>query len=170
MQILYAQTAAIDIYKSQIIKSGELWGSYCLKYELGSESADIDEYYDIPQAYSALDQESAFKKKSSTRKIEICFDIDGVLFSRTEDKNYSNAIPNKGIIELLQKIHGKGFRIVLHTARGSRTGKNWIEITKKQLQRNDIPYDELRFEKPGSDFYIDDKNISVKKLKKILGL
>ena len=70
----------------------------------------------------------------------------------------------------MQKIHGKGFRIVLHTARGSRTGKNWIEITKKQLQRNDIPYDELRFEKPGSDFYIDDKNISVKKLKKILGL
>ncbi len=169
-KFLYAQTAAIDIYKTQIIKSGELWGSHCMKYELGSESADIDEYYDIPQAYSALDQESTIKKNFSFQKIEICFDIDGVLFSRTKDKNYSKAKPNKGIIELLQKIHDKGIRIVLHTARGSRTGKNWIEITKKQLEKNDIPYDELKFEKPGSDFYIDDKNITVKKLKKILGL
>ena len=125
-KFLYAQTAAVDIYKSQIIKSGELWGNYCLKYELGSESADIDEYYDIPQAYSALDQELA-TKKSSVKNIEICFDIDGVLFSRTKDKNYSNALPNKGILELLQKIHDKGFRlyyIQLEVVERAKTGLN----------------------------------------------
>ena len=169
-KFLYAQTAAIDIYKNHIIKSGELWGDYCLKYELGNESADIDEYYDIPQAYSALDQQLAIKKNSSSEKMEICFDIDGVLFSRTADKNYVNGIPNKGIIKLLRKIHEKGIKIVLHTARGSKTGKDWSELTKKQLEKNNIPYDELKFKKPGSDFYIDDKSISIKKLKKILDL
>lgn len=53
---IYAQTAALDIYKIENILSGNLWGSYCLKYEFGNVNADIDEYFDLPHAYSALDQ------------------------------------------------------------------------------------------------------------------
>lgn len=164
---IYAQTAALDIYKTESIIKGELWGDYCLKYELGMESADIDEYYDFPSAYSAFDQLNLIGSSSDSKKLEICFDIDGVLFSRTFDGNYENAIPNVGIISLLQTLKEKGFLIVLHTARGSKTGKNWKEITKKQLMENNIPYDELIFNKPGSDFYIDDRGISIKRLRKI---
>lgn len=166
-QNIYAQTAAIDIYKTSNIESNELWGNYCLKYELGTVSADIDTYYDYPKAYSALDQLNALKKFEKGGNVEICFDIDGVIFSRSMDNEYNSSKPNNGVVNLIKVLKNKGFKIVLHTARGSKTGKDWAEVTKKQLLENNIPFDELKFGKPGSDFYIDDKSISIKNLKKL---
>ena len=84
---IFAQTAAIDIYKKDVIQSGELWGNYCLKYEFGNVSADIDNYFDYPLAYSALDQLEVKRKIKNGEEVEICCDIDGVLFSRTSNKN-----------------------------------------------------------------------------------
>ena len=166
---IYAQTAAIDIYKTEFIFKNQLWGDYCLKYELGMEAADIDEYYDFPSAYSAFDQLNLIKSAiKENKRIEICFDIDGVLFSRTFDGNYENATPNKGIISFVKTLKEKGFVIILHTARGTKTGIDWKEITKKPLLDHNIPYDKLVFNKPGSDFYVDDRGISIKLLKKIV--
>ena len=169
-QNIYAQTAAIDIYKKDVIKSGELWGNYCLKYEFGNVSADIDNYFDYPMAYNALDQLDIKKKIKNGEQVEICCDIDGVLFSRTSNNQYDSAFPNIGIINLLTLIKNNGIKVVLHTARGSKTGKNWEEFTKKQLAKYDIPFDELKFGKPGSDFYIDDKSITMHQLKKMFNL
>lgn len=169
-QNIYAQTAAIDIYKKDIIQSGELWGNYCLKYEFGNVSADIDNYFDYPSAYSALDQLEVKNKIQNGLEVEICCDIDGVLFSRTSNNQYDYAVPNIGIINLLVLLKNKGCKLVLHTARGSKTGKDWEEVTKKQLEKYKIPFDELKFGKPGSDFYIDDKSINIQKLKKIINL
>ena len=166
-QMIYAQTAAIDIYRRNVIESGKLWGDYCLKYEFGNVSADIDTYFDYPKAYSSLDQLEAKSKIEKGEQIEICCDIDGVLFSRSNKNNYYDVYPNKGIIRLLQFIKKKGCRLILHTARGVKTGKNWEEVTRNYLKNNKIPFDELRFGKPSSDFYIDDKSISIKKLAKM---
>jgi len=169
-QNIYAQTAAIDIYKKDIIQSGELWGNYCLKYEFGKVSADIDNYFDYPLAYGALDQLEVKKKIKNGQEVEICCDIDGVLFSRTSNNQYDAAYPNIGIINLLISLKNKGCKLVLHTARGSKTGKDWEEVTKKQLAKYNIPFDHLRFGKPGSDFYIDDKSVDIHQLKKIFNL
>ena len=165
---LYAQTAAIDIYQTNNILSGFLWGNYCLKYEIGEEAADIDNYYDFPRAYSSLDQLNALKKLKRGEKLEICFDIDGVLFSRTHDNDYSFGIPNEGIISLIRKLSQAGHSIILHTARGSKTGTDWRITTEKQMKKYKIPYDNLIFQKPGSDFYIDDKFITVKNFYKLM--
>ena len=167
---LYAQTAAIDIYKTRNILEGNLWGDHCLKYEFGNISADINDYFDFIGAYGSLDQFELINKIKKREIIEICFDIDGVIFSRTANNNYSEAIPNKGVIKFVKLLHAMGFKIILHTARGSKTGINWENLTRLQLRENDIPFNKLIFGKPGSEFYIDDRSISIKKLKDILNL
>ena len=132
---IYAQTAAIDIYKTESIMNNQLWGNYCLKYELGMESADIDEYYDFPSAYSAFDQLNLKRVSLKNKKNEICFDIDGVLFSRTFDGNYENAVPNKGIISFLKTLKEKGFLIV------------FIQLGYKNRKRLERNYQKTTFKK-----------------------
>ena len=65
--MIYVQTAAIDIYRRNVIESGKLWGDY-LKYEFGNVSADIDTYLDYPKAYSSLDQLEAKSKIEKENK------------------------------------------------------------------------------------------------------
>ncbi|MCR8539426.1 MAG: hypothetical protein JJ848_003625 [Prochlorococcus marinus CUG1439] len=164
---LFGQTGAVDIYSTTSIKKGSLWGNYCLKYEFGNVAADLDEYYDFPAAYGSLDQLNLKVNGELNSQIEICFDIDGVLFSRSKENDYSDIYPNHGAIKLLQSLHSNGYRIILHTARGSKTGKDWSDITEDQLRSFSIPYDELLFGKPGSDFYIDDRSITLSQLKSL---
>jgi len=164
---LFAQTAAIDIYKVQITKTGSLWGDYCLKFELGQYNADIDYYFDIPSAYSALDYLEIEKKIINNKPIEISFDIDGVIFSRTLKQNYVEVEPNYWVIKFINFLFEKGCKIIIFTARGSKTGKDWKKITIAQLKKYSVSYSELVFGKPGSDFYVDDKSISLEKLKKL---
>ena len=66
---------------------------------------------------------------------------------------------------ILSNLHEKGCKIIIFTARGSKTGKDWKKITIKQLKKYSVSYSELVFGKPGSDFYVDDKSISLEKLK-----
>ena len=47
----------------------------------------------------------------------------------------------------------------MFTARGSATGLNHEELTKKQLETWDVNYTELIFGKPNADYYIDDKSL-----------
>ena len=162
---LFAQTAAIDIYKVEIIKNGSLWGDYCLKFELGYYNADIDYSFDIPLAYSALDYLEVERKIINNKTIEISFDIDGVIFSRNLIQNYSEVEPNYWVIDFINFLSEKGCKIIIFTARGTKTGKDWKKITISQLEKYSVSYDELVFGKPGSDFYVDDKNISLERLK-----
>ena len=51
--------------------------------------------------------------------------------------------------------------VTLFTARGSATGKDWVETTKLQLKKWGVLYDQLLFGKPAGDIYIDDKAINI---------
>lgn len=158
---LLAQTASIDIYRDEILSQGKLWGNHILAYYHGDVKADIDSATDIISAYHCYDLLKA-KKSTLNQSITICFDIDGVIFSRVPDGDYSKALPYQPVIDILEKLYkSHKFTIILYTARGSRTGKDWISTTEKSLEKYNIKYHHLIFGKPYADFYVDDRSTSL---------
>ncbi|MBN1451863.1 MAG: hypothetical protein JW963_12675 [Anaerolineales bacterium] len=97
-------------------------------------------------------------------KKTFCFDIDGVIATLAPVTNYDQAQPQRETIELINRLYDQGHRIILFTARGSATGIDWTEITRRQMAEWGVKYHELRFGKPAADFYIDDKLITIEQL------
>ena len=95
------------------------------------------------------------------KKEELVFvDIDGVLCKNTWG-NYENAAPIKKNIKLINKIYEDGNTIIIWTSRGTLTGIDWCDLTKKQLSDWKVEYHELRFNKPYYDFFIEDRAGSI---------
>jgi len=90
-----------------------------------------------------------------------CFDIDGVIMTIVDNNNYRKALPIEKMIKTVNLLYDKGHYIILHTARGSLIKKNWESVTKNQLKKYKVKYHELIFNKPGADYYIDDKMLSI---------
>ena len=74
--------------------------------------------------------------------------------------NYKNAKPYMERIKKINKLYDEGKLIIYWTARGSRTGINWFQLTLKQLNDWGCKFTELRTDKPNYDLFIDDKNIN----------
>jgi dTDP-glucose 4,6-dehydratase len=89
-------------------------------------------------------------------------DIDGVIATLVGDLDYSQCSPNREVIEAINAMAEAGHRIILHTARGSSTGRDWRAVTESQLRQWGLRYDELFFGKPAADLYIDDRLVTVK--------
>jgi len=89
------------------------------------------------------------------------FDIDGTLCSLVKNAEYTKAQPLKERIKKVNDLYNEGHYIKLYTARGSTTGINWEETTKKQLEKWNLKYHELLMNcKPHGDLFIDDKAIN----------
>ena len=88
-------------------------------------------------------------------------DVDGVVASLVPDNDYAKAEPLDGTIEAINRLHARGHRIVMFTARGSATGLDWEAVTRAQFQRWGLHFHELRFGKPAGDYYVDDRLLSV---------
>ncbi len=89
------------------------------------------------------------------------FDIDGTLCSLVKNAEYTKAQPLKERIKKVNDLYNEGHYIKLYTARGSTTGINWEETTKKQLEKWDLKYHELLMNcKPHGDLFVDDKAIN----------
>ena len=101
-------------------------------------------------------------------KKTFCFDIDGVIATLVKDLEYEKAAPINNTIGLINKLYELGHRIIMFTARGTMTKKDWRSLTKQQIESWGVYYHELKFGKPAADYYIDDKMISVPKLNKLL--
>lgn len=84
------------------------------------------------------------------------FDIDGTICSNTYGE-YEKAIPYQNRILSINNLYKKGNTIKLFTARGTTTGTDWEEITKKQLSSWGVFYHKLIFGKPEADIFVDDK-------------
>lgn len=90
---------------------------------------------------------------------QIVFDIDGIVTEETKgfgEEKYMNRTPVNETIETIKDYKGRGFKIVLHTARY----KEDRNITEKWLNKHDVPYDKLILGKPQADKYIDDKAVN----------
>ena len=89
-----------------------------------------------------------------------CFDLDGTLCN-TEGNNYSESTPKKDRIAVVNKLYDQGHTILIDTARGSVSGKNYFFFTLNQLKSWGLKFHTLRTgTKIGADVFIDDKGIS----------
>ena len=93
--------------------------------------------------------------------IRWCFDLDNTLV-RTEGSDYEKALPIEAAIKRVQEYKRCGDHIIIMTARGSGSKKDWRKFTEKQLLEFGIPFDQLIVGlKPGGvDFFVDDKAIN----------
>ena len=90
-----------------------------------------------------------------------CFDLDNTLV-RTQGSDYENSTPIEAAIKKVQEYKRNGDHIIIMTARGSGSKKDWREFTVKQLLEFGIPFDQLIVGlKPGGvDVFVDDKAIN----------
>lgn len=102
---------------------------------------------------------------SNTKK-RICFDLDGVLCSLT-DGQYENAVPDPEAVEFVNRLHERGFEIIIYTARFMGRNdqdivaayKQGYELTCRQLRQWGVKYHDLFLGKPSFDLLIDDRAV-----------
>jgi len=97
---------------------------------------------------------------------KIVVDVDGTIC--TQEKDYNNAKPLMNRIEFINNLHAEGLEVEYFTARGTKTGKDWKEITEKQFEKWGVKYDKLTFGKPAGDLYVDDKAFSTQQVDTII--
>lgn len=95
------------------------------------------------------------------RKLTFCVDIDGTLCTPIKNQEYYKAEPYDGMIDRVNKLYDDGHIIKLFTARGMGSGKNFEDITKKQMKKWGVKHHSLQFGKPSADFYLDDKSLGL---------
>jgi hypothetical protein len=89
----------------------------------------------------------------------IYIDIDNTIFD-TNSMNYEESQPNNYLINIANELYNKGHTIIYWTARGTKTGIDWYDLTKKQLDEAGVLYHELKMGKPAYDLLIDDKSVN----------
>jgi hypothetical protein len=87
-------------------------------------------------------------------------DIDGTICTNTNG-DYPNAEPYMTRIEYFNGLYDAGNEIHYWTARGSNSGKEWLELTLKQLNDWGVKYTTAKTGKPAYDIWIDDKAFNV---------
>jgi len=89
-----------------------------------------------------------------------CFDLDGTLCS-DEKGAYEKAIPFEERIEKVNSLFEEGNTIIIDSARGSETKKDWLSLTETQLKTWGVKYNSFRVgQKIHADIYVDDKAIN----------
>ena len=73
-----------------------------------------------------------------------CIDIDGTICTISVN-DYSAAEPYFDRIEQLNSLYDEGNRLIYFTARGSLSGQNHKELTRKQLKEWGVKYHEILF-------------------------
>lgn len=93
--------------------------------------------------------------------MEIYIDIDETICTTPGSKNiardYSFAVPIKENIQKANKLYDAGHTITYWTARGTKTGIDWYDITYKQLKNWGVKFHDLKMKKPAYDLFICDK-------------
>ena len=88
-----------------------------------------------------------------------CFDLDGTLCN-TDGNNYKDSTPKKERIEIVNTLYENGHTILIDTARGCVSGKNYFFFTMEQLKSWGVKFHTLRTGvKFGADVFVDDKGV-----------
>jgi hypothetical protein len=88
-------------------------------------------------------------------------DIDGTI-CKSVKPDYKTAVPLYDRIEKINKLYDQGHEIHYWTARGGRTGIDWYDLTKQQLDEWGCKYTSFKTGKPSYDVWIDDLAINAK--------
>ena len=94
----------------------------------------------------------------------ICFFPDSDHNTEAGGRKYENAVPDYENIMKINELFDKGNKIIYWTARGSRTGIDWRDLTEKQLEDWGAKYHRLRLDKPYYDVFIEDKSKRIEEI------
>ncbi len=145
----FVQNGNVDLLRPRcVFEYHSMTGKKIMGFEM-QENYDVDSEADFDRVDKVL--------RARHGGMQFVFDIDGVIASYREDLSYDKAFPEEKMIEVINRLHDWGNRIVLYTARGYVTGIDWREVTEGQMKKWGLKYDELLFTKPNGDFYVDDK-------------
>ena len=160
----YLQNASVDVTRSRtVLEKKSMTGDAIHGYVM-AEIHDIDHECQLQAAAARLASENSIAGNAKT----YCFDIDGVIATLTPDNDYTKAECNPNLAAAVNALYAAGNHIILFTARGSKTGIDWTEVTTQQMQRWGVNYHELRFGKPAADYYIDDRMLSFDSLDRLV--
>ena len=67
-----------------------------------------------------------------------CFDLDETLCTKAIDGDYATAEPIREAIVKVNTLWLMGNKILIFTGRGSSSGKDWTDLTTKQLKERGI--------------------------------
>ena len=87
-------------------------------------------------------------------------DIDGTICTDTNG-DYPNAQPIMHRINYFNLLYDAGHEIHYWTARGGNSGKDWTELTMKQLAEWNVKYTTAKTGKPAYDVWVDDKAYNI---------
>lgn len=87
------------------------------------------------------------------------FDLDGTI-CKTDGNDYPRAVPVPGMVEAIRRLYTEGHRIIVYTARGMGSGKDWEGFTQWQLNQIGLPFAELHMGKLSYDVWVDDKAVN----------
>ncbi len=96
--------------------------------------------------------------------MKIFVDIDGTILTRRLDLDYSLSEPLQHRIQKLNNLYDKGYEVVYWTARGTKTGIDYSELTIRQLKEFGVKYTDVIFGKYEYYVFIDDKNLNAEVL------
>jgi len=89
--------------------------------------------------------------------MKIFVDIDETICHTPEGGKYKESKPIQSNIDKINALYDEGHSITYWTARGSRTGKDWKELTEIQLREWGAKHHKLILKKPAYDVFICDK-------------
>jgi len=97
--------------------------------------------------------------------MNIYVDIDETICFYEGERSYEKAIPNFDNIKKICILYDEGHIITYWTARGSVTGIDWYDVTKRQLDEWGCKYHHLSVgEKPPYDLLICDKTKRIEEI------
>jgi hypothetical protein len=99
--------------------------------------------------------------------MNIYVDIDETIcdYDPTGPREYHLARPIWINIDKINELYDDGHLITYYTARGSKTGKDWFELTKDQIEEWGCKYHYLSVgEKPAYDLLICDKSRRIEEI------
>ena len=126
--------------------------------------------------YLSINEIKGENASSGHQKRTLVVDIDKTICESPQGNDYSKCEPIEAVCAKLREENNKGTYIILYTSRNVRTFKGNVGLINKYtnivlaewLKNNNIPYDEIYFNKPwgfGDLNYIDDKFLSIEEFK-----
>lgn len=96
--------------------------------------------------------------------MRIYVDIDGTI-CKTNGNDYKNSIPIYKNIKKINELYNSGNIVIYWTARGMKSGLDYTELTKEQLQKWGCKYNDLIMnQKPSYDLLICDKTKRIEEI------
>jgi CMP-N-acetylneuraminic acid synthetase len=167
---VFLQNGVLDVIRTEVVRKRHSMTGRRIYGWVMEECPDIDTEQDFREAAERLNEgvhgSEGLSFQGDWVSRTLCFDIDGVLATVVPGNRYDRATPLRENIRLVNALFDAGHRIILFTARGSVTGKDWKEITHRQMTEWGVRFHDLRFGKPGADYYVDDKMIGLGEIRR----